>query len=1225
MSRLIRELIEIPERVHKGDFVLRLTEGIDDEQKTLRSYVVTEQLARAFDDAIGFIRGAVDEGSSKACYLHGSFGSGKSHFMAVLDLLLQGNTMARQSQGLESVVSHHDSFLGERKFLLVPYHMIGASSFEEGLLGGYVDHVRRKHPDAPLPGVYLAEGLFEDAGAHRRQLGDEAFFAKLNEGKGEGSGKWGKLEAGRWNEASLNEAMAAPAKDERRGRLVADLVRTFFKSYGAVARGGGEGFVGIDDGLSLISKHAQSLGYDAVILFLDELVLWLASRMADLNFVHGEGQKLSKLVEASNPDRPVPLISFVARQRDLRDLVGEHVPGAEKLSFADTLKWWEGRFHTITLEDRNLPVIAERRVLRPRSDEAKGEIDAAFERSARMREEVLGTLLGREGDREEFRRVYPFSPALVQTLVALSSVLQRERTALRIMLMLLVEQRDRLTLGEIVPVGDLYDIIAEGDEPFSEEMRRHFEAAKKLYRLKLEPMLENLHGVTVASMRAGEASEDKARALRNDGRILKTLILATLAPEAEALKDLTPKRLAALNHGTIQSPIPGKEATLLLNKLKQWAAQIGELKIGDEDSANPIISLQITGVDTDAILENADKVDSASNRIALAKELIFREMNIDNEDSLIHEHEWLWHGTKRAVEVRFANIREIADDAAMRPDGDGWKIIIDFPFDPENHGPRDDVARVQAYRERNPATRTVCWIPSHFSRSVVTELGKLVRIKHVLAGDMFELNYAAHLSPTDRNEARRLLEGQRRQLEARMREALLAAYRVTPDAQGLLDGQLDAEDQFCSLDDAFSPRPPAAASLADAFERLLGQMMEHVHPAHPKFLKDVKPADLRKINDVLRPALEAGENRVDNLDKPLREILRAVAEPMGIGQQAEGPFVLSDRWRTHFVKEAGRDQGQALTVGRLRSAIEHPKSLGLPRPCEDLLIMLHAAATRSTFFWHGGPFQAQIGDLPDEVEVREVQLPDAELWSKASGRAAKILGIVAEKKPTPSAVAALETEIGTAVETHRQGANDLLAALRALIGDLGVDASCRRMKTAEAVVDMVESLVDRKDVIDRFARVRIETSEEAMAKCLTTAAPVAAAVAAFKRELVDGIAVLSDERRARAEEIRAALSEAVETDEYAAALRPALRAAENDAVKLLTTSSNTEPGPAPVPQPPAPKPAPGWERVVEKTVSLEDRGAFEDAARQIGQEFEKGDERRVTLTWIVERRKREDR
>ena len=47
---------------------------------------------------------------------------------------------------------------------------------------------------------------------------------------------------------------------------------------------------------------------------------------------------------------------------------GERVTGADQLNFADALRHWEGRFHTITLEDRNLPVIAERRVLRPRDD-----------------------------------------------------------------------------------------------------------------------------------------------------------------------------------------------------------------------------------------------------------------------------------------------------------------------------------------------------------------------------------------------------------------------------------------------------------------------------------------------------------------------------------------------------------------------------------------------------------------------------------------------------------------------------------------------------------------------------------------------------------------------------------------------------------------------------------------------------------------------------------------
>ena len=124
-----------------------------------------------------------------------------------------------------------------------------------------------------------------------------------------------------------------------------------------------------------MSRHAQSLGYEALVLFLDELILWLASHAADLEFVNREGQKVAKLVEAMTAERPIPIVSFIARQRDLRELVGEHIPGAEQLGFADVLNWWEARFDEIILEDRNLPAIVEKRLLRPKTEAAKLERD----------------------------------------------------------------------------------------------------------------------------------------------------------------------------------------------------------------------------------------------------------------------------------------------------------------------------------------------------------------------------------------------------------------------------------------------------------------------------------------------------------------------------------------------------------------------------------------------------------------------------------------------------------------------------------------------------------------------------------------------------------------------------------------------------------------------------------------------------------------------------------
>jgi hypothetical protein len=491
--------------------------------------------------------------------------------------------------------------------------------------------------------------------------------------------------------------MAAAPMSEARSRLVGDLVDGYFESARTLASTGEEGFVSLDEGLSIMSKHAQALGYDAVVLFLDELILWLASHAADHAFLSREGQKVGKLVESMSADRPIPLVSFIARQRDLRELVGDYLPGAEQLGFADVLNWWEARFDEITLEDRNLPAIVEKRLLRPKSAAAAQDLQTAFERTARVREEVLNTLLTRAGDRDMFRQVYPFSPALVQTLVAISSLLQRERTALKLMLQLLVNQREVLQLGDIVPVGDLFDVIVEGDEPFTQAMRLNFDHAKRLYRQKLLPMLEQEHDVTVEDVNAGAVDAALAQRFRTDDRLLKTLILSALAPEVEALRALTPSRLAALNHGSIRSPIPGQESRIVLNKCRNWAAQVGEIKIADE-GANPAISLHIVGVDTEGILANAQGFDNYGNRIQKARGLLYEQIGLEGDDGglLPPRYDLLWRGTRRTCEILFRNVRELSLDS-LRTTEDLWRIVIDFPFDREGYTPADDRANLQKF------------------------------------------------------------------------------------------------------------------------------------------------------------------------------------------------------------------------------------------------------------------------------------------------------------------------------------------------------------------------------------------------------------------------------------------------------------------------------------------------------------------------------------------------
>lgn len=1169
----IRDLISIPERVHQGDFVLKLSDGVAHAEQTLREYVVTPQLAESFKNALGFIQQSVATNSSKAAYLHGSFGSGKSHFMAVLNLLLAGNAQARAIPELAPAVAQTNWAQGKR-FLMVPYHMIGATDMESAILGGYAEHVRRLHPGAPVPGFYLAEDLFNDARAMRQRLGDEVFFAKLNEAPGAsstgGGGGWGQMDGG-WDAISFEAAMLEPPDGEERGRLVGALISQFFTALQALA-GAGESFVPLDAGLAIMSRHARDLGYDAVILFLDELVLWLASRAGDVSFVSREGTKLVKLVEATHADRPIPLVSFVARQRDLRDLVGENLSGAVSVQFGDVLKHWEARFHRITLEDRNLPAIAERRVLRPVSDEARKTLATAFDDVLRLRRDVLDTLLTTESDRDMFRKVYPFSPALVQTLIAVSAALQRERTALKLMVQLLVDRRADLELGQLIPVGDLWDAITDGEEPFSEAMRMHFDNAKRLYNQRLLPMLEARAGTTWAAIKAGQSDPTSAKGLRNDARLLKTVLLAALVPEVESLKALTSTRLAALNHGTFRSPIPGQEAQQVLRKLRDWAGEVGELKV--PEGGNPVVSIQITGVDLEPVLKAAEVVDNAGNRRKAVRELLFEQLGIADKGTMFHHYDFNWRGTRREVEVVYENVWELSDDRLKDRTG-AWTVVLDLPFDETHYTPADHVARIGKYR--GAATQTLAWLTSYLSPKAEIDLKRYVVLDHILQGDRFD-TYSTHLSFVDRVQAKAVAKNQRDSLRIKMIGHLEVAYRVRTEPRESIVHELTAEQQFQSLDPTLAPRPPTGVNFQAAFESLLDQLFAHRYPAHPTFDTGISSRLVRNIWPAIKTAVEAPNGRTDVNDAALRKLLRSVVNPLRLGQMGETPLLIESHWQSHFSQQAAKDgEANPLTVAQVRRWIDQPKAMGLPVELQNLIILTWALQTNRRLLLNGGPHEGDVERLPDEVELREQVLPKPDDWEAAVRRAGLLLGVVAPLGLSAANVGKLVADVKKVTRERQSSASSLVEALRARCERYGAGQDGARWRTARAAQLALSALnsADDADVVATMAQLDVQTSETAMGKSITQAQALVDVMANTRWPLFDGLGRLADHRAGEAGALLKDLSGLLQADEYVSSLKAGLQGLEQLATDLLTTVSPPPPPPAPPPRPnPDPKPRP---------------------------------------------------
>ena len=616
MSELLRDVLDIPVQAGAEDYVLRLTDSIEPAAiaRTVDEYVVTQSLTEVFDAALGLVAEALNSGVSRGAFLSGSFGSGKSHFMAVLYALLRHDPAARARAELQPVIARYDDVLLDKAILPLAFHLIGAGSIEEALFAGYIRQIARLHPGEPLPALRESDAILRDAERLRQRDGDERFFAGLNGGAAAGGGSadpWSRLigDNGSWTAASYAAARAAEPGSEQRQLLVTALAEQYFSAYTQQAS-----YVDLDTGLAAITAHAKGLGYDAVVLFLDDLVLWLAFSVQDREFFRRESQKLAKLVEAGSGARAVPLVSFVARQMDLRRRFADAgASGAEQEVLDRAFRHQEGRFGTLAVGDDNLPYVVNRRLLRRRADNPRAEqvLAEAFARLDR-RSDIWDVLLDgvntddrhRRADEAAFRLTYPFSPALVSTLRSLASVMQRKQMALKVMQQMLVARRDTLTVDDVVPVGDLFDYVVQGqDAPLDPQAASLFRSASALYRDKLQPLLLAANNLTKEDA-AGDPERLPA-GFRADDRLVKTLLLSAVAPKVPALKELTAARLASLNHGSIRSPLPGSEAGLVLVKVREWSRTVPEIRIGG-DPRNPVFRVQLSDVDYESVVENAE-------------------------------------------------------------------------------------------------------------------------------------------------------------------------------------------------------------------------------------------------------------------------------------------------------------------------------------------------------------------------------------------------------------------------------------------------------------------------------------------------------------------------------------------------------------------------------------------------------------------------------------------
>ncbi|MCX4587034.1 PglY protein [Streptomyces sp. NBC_01481] len=1191
----LRDVIDIKEDVHAGDFKVELSGGFTETDARVGEYVVTDQLQEAFKRSLGLVGAAVRTGSSHAAYLHGSFGAGKSHFLTVLHAVLNNHPAARRKPRLQEVIAQHDDWLRQKKFLMVPYHLVGAADLDSALLGGYVATVRKLHPDQPTPAVYRADAAIADARNQREFLADDGKFVQWLGAGGVAVAPSGAVVAidddedldtsgldgaenapapGAWTPADLDRAFAAPAGDPHRDALVSALLSGPMASYATGARGDKDAFVPLENGLSVVSRHAKSLGYDGIVLFLDELILWLQAHMGEQDFVRDQVQKLVKLIESGDSDRPVPIISFISRQRDLSQLIGSDVAGAEVQNLEQQVEYLAGRIDVVDLEDSNLIEIIKHRVLAPKPgmEAARETAFAAVESSKDEVRQVLLDAHGRtEASWDDFRDLYPLSPAFLNVLVELSGALQRERTGLKLVEETLRRRRDDLKLGELIPLGDLWDVILDGTgEAFTARLRKEAETAKRF------------HDRVVAHLIEKYGSADSPL-FKGDERLIKTLLLSALAPNVPALARLTGERLAALNHGSIKVRL-GSAGSVAVKRLKELQGEFGELR--SEGSADPVFHLHLSDLDIEPLLDEVSSEDNLGKRRQWVKDQLWSEFGIGDAQAFVSERDVVWRGTKRTAEFVFGNVCDphLPDEQFKPQMGGNIRFVLDYPFD-DKHFPSDDVRRIERMKQEGKYARTVIWLPDFFSEQKANQLGRLLKINYLLERDRLD-DHTATKSADERVQIRHQLKAQSENLTSQLAAVLQQLYGISKPDPGSVGAEVPDNQHVWSLEPAYSrPKPQAGLSFEQNLYALADGMFAALHPKHPDFdpgltRKAVTARELKTALEWIGKAMVDGSRRVV-VDGHHLAVVKKIVHPLGLGEVHDGPLNLLSDWRLKInQKAADAKAGTELSVEDIRRWIADLGFTGLEKNITSLIIATYALLDDRTWVYQTSPVPApELERIGSGYGLRAVELPSEEEFTAARVRAGAVFGVSAQPVLFARNVAALESQCRRVVDAHQQAVGGVRRSLEKHAADLGLaGAEADRMRSMRAAADLLARLSSTKDatsLVKELAAASYDVTDQELGAAIKQAPEVLDALDNTNWSLLKSVrsfAERGDGVGDRAERLVATLRDTVNDHEQARSLVPVLSRLQDQSVALVTEAARLANIAHPTPEPPAPGP-----------------------------------------------------
>jgi hypothetical protein len=1011
----ITEAFELPrpEDIRAMGFVVKLREldaNSEEVEQLARDYVVTPAIEKELPRLLDDMKQVFDRGEEYGRFIHGSFGSGKSHFMTMLSLLIEcappawkkfrpllnAYRDAKASKGGEA--SDHEAWLTKAGLLVVRIHMLSVrgknTGFDRAVYEGFNAALKRRDK-APFEFLNV-DAIYDEVRREAKEYGDVV---------------WKRLEAESIVGGREDFEAIASGSIQAKERFA----RTWLKYKGRDAVD-----AGVDprwsEGLKRMAEHAKAQGFGGIVLMVDEFLLWLGEKSAQ-EFAH-EVNNLNVVVDHNTGQRPTPIFAFVAVQRDIKEFFPDLV---DESKIHEQLDHHSERFKPfVKLQDVELRHIVRGRVLRPKN---AGAVKSAVSSLSEKHSKVLPALLA-GGDLDYLRDVYPFHPALIEMLVDVTSLMQRERSALRLLYELLVVHYPNLPLGEFLPVGSAFSAIFPESGVEASKKVELMQDIHHQYYSRLAPGMARM-----AEEAGGEFNEDRRRALI---QLVKTVLLAEVSPRLKQ-GGLTIERLVQLNAVDVEGETFRGQVRVAETDLLALSQRVPDLQVAG-NGKTALVRYVLGRVSLGEILGRArSKVDNPAQRFKVFWSAIRQALGLANtkgfEEGGPNEGDWdlSWRRTRRRGRIKLGNVREMSyDDFA--PPGGAFKILVDYPWDEPGHTVDEDRLRATNVRKKQGLVHTVCWLPRHMSPTELGVLTELAAVRYLLS-DAGQEDLLETLGSQDKSKVLDQAGIRQKTLEGQLDDLLKEVY--------IRHGEF-----FALISDVDSSRP--RETLAENLEHIAALLMDRRYPQHPTFLAEPKKQDLEAL---LGWMVDAGEGSVSvAYDENVGKVLKTLGQPLELVNlgQTKASLRLDSRYIKDVLQRVDQDSvGWSPIADHLREAYGFQ-----PLLIDLFLCFLCQRDHRALQEVDGEPAEVRIG----MSQTTRIRLQRGKLVSAADWHRLRDLGNQLFEEPRPAAHRSLQGQdrFTAALRTRGQAKRTVLQGLHSRLVHLGVESGDRLTELSTA-------------------------------------------------------------------------------------------------------------------------------------------------------------------------------